>query len=150
MQVLCANGAVDFERGYFPLPGNSADEELWASMSIGATPAIYSGSKHKEEAKAILEKWFDGESDIWKGMVDMGNIVVTYGYGSDQVDEFWKPFMDLYNEGKSSYWCNQGWPSGTENEMEALFSEAIGGQGTTVEDIVNGMQLKFEELYTAE
>lgn len=149
-KALCANGAVDFERGYFPLPGNSADEELWASMSIGATPAIYSGSKHKEEAKAILEKWFDGESDIWKGMVDMGNIVVTYGYGSDQVDEFWKPFMDLYNEGKSSYWCNQGWPSGTENEMEALFSEAIGGQGTTVEDIVNGMQLKFEELYTAE
>lgn len=145
-RALCAEGAVDFERGYFPLPGNNEDEELWASMSIAAGPAIYSGSKHIKECKEILEKWYDGESEIWKNMVDLDNLTVSYGYGSENVDEFWKPFMELYNEGKSSYWCNQGWPAGTENEMESLFSEAIGGQGTSVEDIVNGMQNKFEEL----
>ncbi|WP_099468950.1 ABC transporter substrate-binding protein [Konateibacter massiliensis] len=146
--AIQASGTVEFERGYFPLPGNDAGEDLYASVAIGGGPGIYSGSKHIDEAKAILELWFDGESDIWKAYVDAGNIVATYGYGSDQVNPLFQTFVDLYNEGKSFYWCNQGWPAGTESEMEALFSEAIGGQGTTVSDIVEGMQLKFQELYT--
>ena len=54
--------------------------------------------------------------------------------------------MEMYNEGKSYYFCNQGWPSGTENEMESKFSEMIGGQGTTVSDITKSMQMKFDEL----
>lgn len=143
-----AAGAVDFERGYFPLPGNDAGEELYASVALGGGPAIYSGSKYIDEAKEIIELWYDGESDIWKAYADSGKVVPTYGYGSEEVSPLYQPFVDLYNEGKSFYWCNQGWPAGTESEMEALFSEAIGGQGTTVKDIVEGMQLKFQELYT--
>ena len=50
------------------------------------------------------------------------------------------------NEGKGFHWCNQAWPAGTETTMEELFSEMIGGQGTTVEDITQGMQDKFEDL----
>jgi len=144
--AIRAEGAVSFERGYFPLPGNDEGEELYASMALGAGPAIYSGSKYTNECKALLELWFDGESDIWKAYADSGKVIPTYGYGSDNIDELFQPFIDLYNDGKSFYWCNQGWPSGTETEMESLLSEMIGGQGTTVEDIVKGMQLKFEEL----
>lgn len=146
--AITAQGAVDFERGYFPLPGNDAGTDLYAAMAMGAGPAIYSGSKYIDECKAILEKWFDGESDIYKAYADSGRFVVTYGYGADKVNPLFQPFIDLYNNGKSFYWCNQGWPAGTETEMEALFSEAIGGQGTSVSDIVNGMQMKFQELYT--
>lgn len=144
--AIQAKGAVDFERGYFPLPGNAAGEQTYASMAMGAGPAVYSGSKYKEECKKILDLWFDGESDIYKAYADSGKVIVTYGYGSDKVNPLFKNFLDLYNDGKSFYWCNQGWPSGTETEMETLFSESIGGQGTTVEDIVKGMQTKFEEL----
>lgn len=144
--ALQAKGAVNFERGYFPLPGNAPGEQLYASMAMGAGPAIYSGSKYKEECKAILELWFDGESDIYKAYADSGRAIVTYGYGSDKVNPLFQNFLDSYNDGKSFYWCNQGWPAGTETEMETLFSESIGGQGTTVGDIVKGMQTKFEEL----
>ncbi len=146
--AIQAKGGVDFVRGYFPLPGNAEGEQLYASMAMGAGPAIYSDSKYKDECKAILDLWFDGESDIYKAYADSGKVIVTYGYGSDKVNPLFKSFLDLYNDGKSFYWCNQGWPAGTETEMEALFSESIGGQGTTVEDIVKGMQTKFEELNT--
>ena len=55
-------------------------------------------------------------------------------------------FIDLLNDGKGFYWCNQAWPAGTETEMESLFSEMVGGQGTEIEDITEGMQDKFEDL----
>lgn len=48
--------------------------------------------------------------------------------------------------GKGFYWSNQAWPAGTETEMESLFSEMVGGQGTEIEDITEGMQDKFEDL----
>ncbi|MDF2801310.1 MAG: extracellular solute-binding protein [Anaerocolumna sp.] len=148
--AIQADGAAAFERGYFPLPGNSKEEDLYASMALGAGPAIYSGSKYIEECKEILNLWFDGESDIYKAYADSGKVIVTYGYGSDKVNPLFSNFLDLYNNGKAFYWCNQGWPAGTETEMETLFSESIGGQGTTVDDIVKGMQSKFEELNTNE
>lgn len=143
-----ATGAEEFELGYFPLPGNSAGEELYASMAPGGGPAIYSGSKYVDECKAIIELWFDGESDIYKTYADSGKTIVTYGYGSDNVNPLFQSFLDLYNGGKAFYWCNQAWPAGTETEMETLFSEMIGGQGTTVADITKGMQNKFDELVT--
>lgn len=141
---LEAAGAVDFERGYFPLPGTN--ETLYASVCPGGGPAIYSGTKHPDICKDILEYWFDGESPVYHAYADAGRVVVTYGYGADKNNPLFQPFIDLYNEGKAWYWCNQAWPGGTEDEMEALFGEMIGGQGTKVEDITAGMQAKFEEL----
>lgn len=141
-----AQGAAEFERGFFPLPANDAGEELYASMSMGGSPAIYSGSKNKELCKEILEWWFDGESELFQAYVDSGRGIITYGYGSDDIRDMFKSSMELYADSRTFYWCNQGWPSGVETEMETLFSELIGEQGTTVEDIVQGMQNKYEEL----
>ncbi len=142
--AINAKGSMEFERGCFPLPG--ANEDIIVSASMGASPAIYSGSEYIEECKEILNTWFDGESDIWKAYVDAGKIIPTYGYGTDSVDEIFQPFLKLHNEGKTIYWCNQKWPGGTENEMEALLSKYIGGQGITVDEIVEGMQTKLDEL----
>lgn len=72
----------------------------------------------------------------------------TYGNGAEEAPnyELFAPFVGLLNDGKAFHWCNQAWPAGTETTMEELFSEMIGGQGTTVEDITQGMQDKFEDL----
>lgn len=146
--AIVAEGAVAFERGYFPLP--SASGETYASMAPGAGPAIYSGSKFKTECKAILEMWYDGESDIFKAYVDSGRVIPTYGYGVDDVNPIYDTFMELYGKDMAFYWCNQAWPGGVRDEMQALLSEYIGGQNTTIEDIANGMQLKFEEFNKGE
>ena len=90
----------------------------------------------------------DGSSPVWHAHLGTGRIIATYGEGAEEAPnyELFKPFIDLLNEGKGFYWCNQAWPAGTETEMEVLFSEMVGGQGTEVDDITEGMQEKFEDL----
>ena len=144
--AMKAAGAATFERGCFPLPGNDAGSDIYTAMSMTGSPAIYSGSKNIDLCKKIVNTWFDGESDLWKAWINTGKYNPTYGWGSDQIDPLFTGFMDLYNDGKSFYWCNQGWPAGVETEMETLFSEAVSNQGTTIEDITKGMQNKFNEL----
>ncbi len=144
--AITAQGAAEFERGYFPLPGNGEGEQLYASMAVGAGPAITASSDYVDECKAILDYWYNGESDAWKAYVDSGRVIPTYGYGSDQVNPLFSDFIELYNQGYSFYWSNQGWPAGVEVEMESLLSERIGGLDTSVTDITEGMQRKFDEL----
>lgn len=147
MGPITASGAVEFERGFFPLPGTSGD--TYAAMAPAAGPAIYSGSEYIEECKAILEVMYDGESDMYKANVD-GGVIPTYGYGSDALNPMYDTFMELYNQGKSFYWCNQAWPAGVNDEMAAKFAEYVGGQGTTIEDVAAAMQMKFEEMMAAQ
>lgn len=141
-----SQGSADFERGYFPLPGNDEGEQLYAAGAPGAGPAIYSGSENTDICKDIIELWFDGESDLYEAYETCGKFIST-NQGAE-VDPLYEDFMNLYNDGNSFYWCNQAWPAGTETEMETLFGELIGGAGTTIPDITSGMQNKFEELLT--
>ena len=145
--ALLAEGAAGaFERGYFPIPSESGDNYTATCLSAGYS--IYSGSEYVDECKELLDYWFDGSSDIWQAYLATGKIIVTYGEGSDQTANYdlFKPFIDMMNEGKAFHWCNQAWPSGTETTMEEKFGEMIGGQGTTVDDITQEMQTRFEDL----
>jgi raffinose/stachyose/melibiose transport system substrate-binding protein len=143
---LKAQGGAAFERGYFPLPGNAAGQPLWASIAPGGGLGIYATSKNIELCKQIFEWWNDGQSELYRAMAANGKTIVTYGYGVDQVDPLFQPFMPLYSGGKSAYWCNQAWPAGVNDEMQAQFSAMISGQNVTVADITKAMQAKFEEL----
>ena len=145
--ALLAEGAAGaFERGYFPIPAESGD--TYTATCLAAGYSIYSGSDYIDECKELLDYWFDGQSDIWQAYLATGKIIATYGEGSDQTANYnlFKPFVDLMNEGKAFHWCNQAWPSGTETTMEEKFGEMIGGQGTTVGDITQEMQTRFEDL----
>ncbi len=145
--ALLAEGAGgDFERGYFPIPAKNGDTHTATCLSAGYS--IYSGSEYVDECKELIDYWFDGESEIWDAYLATGRFIATYGNGSDSIPnaDLFEPFISLMNEGKGFHWCNQAWPAGTETTMEELFSEMIGGQGTTVDDITQGMQDKFEDL----
>lgn len=144
--ALMATGAAgEFERGYFPIPGT---DDVYTATCLGGGYSIYSGSEYIDECKEILDYWMDGESDAWDAYLATGKVIASYGNGVDSIPNYdlFQPFVELLNEGKGFYWCNQAWPAGTETEMEALFSEMIGGQGTEVDDITEGMQDKFEDL----
>lgn len=137
--------AGDAEVGYFPLPGTDG---VYTATCLAAGYSIYTGSQYIDECKEILDYWMDGQSPVWDAYLATGKIIATYGNGADSSPnyELFAPFVALLNEGKGFYWCNQAWPAGTETEMENLFSEMIGGQGTEVSDITEGMQDKFEDL----
>lgn len=145
--ALLADGAGgDFERGYFPLPGTA--EEVYTATCLGGGNAIYSGSKYIDECKQLIDYWMNGESEIWDAYIATGKQIMTYGNGADTSPnyELFQQFVDIMNDGRAFHWSNQAWPAGTEVTMEELFSEMIGGQGTTVQDITQGMQDKFEDL----
>ena len=144
--LLAEGEAGDFERGYFPIPAKNGDTRTATCLSAGYS--IYADSEYVDECKELIDYWFNGESDVWDAYVATGRFIVTYGNGSDSIPnaDLFAPFIDLLNSGKAYHWCNQAWPAGTETTMEELFSEMIGGQGTTVEDITEGMQDKFEDL----
>lgn len=144
--ALTAEGAAgDFERGYFPIPGTDG---VYTATCLGGGYSIYSKSEHIDECKELLDYWMDGKSDAWQAYLATGKVIATYGEGADSIPNYdlFKPFIDLLNDGKGFYWCNQAWPAGTETEMESLFSEMIGGQGTEIDDITEGMQDKLEDL----
>ncbi len=146
--VLAIGAGGEFERGYFPMPGAQNDGNVYTATCLSSGMAIYSGSDYIDECKQLLDWIYDGESEAWDAMIGSGRYIFTYGEGADSAPNYdlFKPFIDLMNDGKAYHWCNQAWPSGTEVEMEALFSACVGGQGTTVEDITAGMQAKFEDL----
>lgn len=144
--ALTAEGAAgDFERGYFPLPGTDG---VYTATCLSAGYSIYSKSENVDACKELLDYWMDGESEAWDAYLATGKVIATYGNGADSSPnyELFKPFVELLNDGKGFYWCNQAWPAGTETEMESLFSEMVGGQGTEIDDITEGMQDKFEDL----
>lgn len=144
--LLAAGAAGDFERGYFALPGDTGSNATATCLSAGYS--IYAKSKYINESKEMLDYWFNGESEIWDAYLASGKIIPTYGNGADSIANYdlFKPFIDMLNEGNAYYWCNQAWPAGTETTMEEMFYEMVGGQGTKVEDITQGMQDKFEDL----
>ncbi len=144
--LLAKGEGGDFERGYFPIPSDSGDTCTATCLSAGYS--IYAKSEHVDACKELLDYWFSGESDVWDAYLATGKIIATYGNGAESAPnyELFAPFVDLLNEGKAFHWCNQAWPAGTESTMEELFSEMVGGQGTTVQDITQGMQDKFEDL----
>ena len=145
--ALTATGAAgDFERGYFPIPSESGEQYTATCLSAGYS--IYAKSKYIDQCKEILDYWMNGDNEIWDAYLATGRIIPLYGKGADSIPNYdlFKPFIELTNEGKGFHWCNQAWPAGTETTMEEMFSEMIGGQGTTVDDITQGMQDKFEDL----
>ncbi len=147
--ALKAEGAGgNFERGYFPIPSESGEQ--YTATCLGAGYSIYSESKYVDQCKELLDYWMNGEegNPVWEAYLATGKVIPAYGAGADSIPNYdlYSPFVSLMNDGKAFHWCNQAWPAGTETTMEELFSEMIGGQGTQVTDITQGMQDKFEDL----
>ena len=144
--ALTAQGAASFERGFFPLPGNEAGKEVYTAGASGAGFGIYANTKYPEECRAILEYWYDGQSDLYKAWEATGRFISNYE-GAPLNNPLFADMMAVYETGRAFYWCNQGWPAGVETEMQVKLSELIAGRNTTPADIADAMQMKFEELY---
>ncbi|MCM8711894.1 extracellular solute-binding protein [Clostridium sp. SYSU_GA19001] len=138
-------GAVDFERGYMPLPANAAGQPIYVSAASAAGYAINAKTKYPEEVKKIFELMYDGKSDLFKTWRD-SNPSISVFKGVPLKNELNKGLYDIYQKGNSFYFCNQMWPGGVADEMEAKFGELISGKGT-VEDVVKAMDAKFKQLW---
>lgn len=135
---------VDFDLGFMALPANvTGDTYIAAATSAGY--AISSKSEHKDTLKEIFDKMTDGKSELYDAFAETATSFSTFKDVTVENDVF-KDIQPAFDAGLSYYWCNQAWPSGTETEMQAKFSEMIGTNKLTPEDVAGAMQKKFEEL----
>ncbi|WP_100405386.1 ABC transporter substrate-binding protein [Bacillus solitudinis] len=142
-----AQGAVDFERGFFPLPGNDEGEPVWQAVATAAGWGVNANSKHQEEIKQILNYWFDQDSDLFKKWIEMESSISAFN-GVELENEIFKYSYDLYqSNGNSTYFANQMWPGGVADTLQSTFAEIIAGRNKTPEDVAEAMQNKFDELW---
>ncbi|MGG1311538.1 MULTISPECIES: ABC transporter substrate-binding protein [Cohnella] len=145
-QALTAKGAADFTRGFFPLPANPVGQPTYISAATSAGFAVNAKSKNVELAKQILEYLFDGQSPLFKAWVETNPSISVYKDVPLNHD-LYKDAYEVYKTGNAVYFCNQMWPSGVADEMQAKFSEIIGGKKTTPEDVAKAMDAKFKQLW---
>ncbi|WP_239618114.1 ABC transporter substrate-binding protein [Cohnella mopanensis] len=143
---LAAKGAVDFERGFFSLPGNKSGEPLYASASTAAGYALNANSKHLDLGKQIFEYLYDGQSPLFQAWVDSNPSISVYN-GVELKNEIFKDVLsEIQSTGNAFYFSNQMWPAGVSDVMQSKFAEIIGGKKTTAEDVTKAMQDKYKEL----
>lgn len=134
----------NFELGFMAMPAN-IDGETYLSAATGAGYAISSKSEHKETLKAIFNEMTDGESEMFTNWLATATSFTTYKESGD-LNPVFADIVPAFEAGRSFYWSNQAWPSGTETEMQSKFSEMIGAKKIKPRDVTEAMQKKFEEL----
>jgi len=148
--VLSAKGAVEFERGFFPLPGNEQGQPVWQAVSTASGVGVNAKSKNLDAVKEVLNYWYDSESDLFKKWVEMNPSISAFN-GVPLSNELYKNSYELYkSSGNSIYFANQMWPTGVADVLQVKFGEIIGGQKTTPEDVAKAMQDKFDQLWKKE
>lgn len=135
---------ADFDLGFMPLPANTSGD-TYISAATSAGYAISSKSENKEFLKDIFNEMTDGESPLFNEWIKTASSFTTYK-GIEVSNEVFNEIVPAFEAGRSFYWSNQAWPSGTETEMQSKFSEMIGTGKLTPEDVAEAMQKKFDEL----
>lgn len=133
-----------FGLGLFALPGNNTGK-TYVAAAIGMGFAISPKSKNKAMLMKVFNEMTDGKSDLFNAWAKSATSFSTYkGYEiKNPVFDDIRPALEA---GRSFYYSNQAWPSGTETEMEAKFSEMIGTKKLTPTQVAQAMQKKFTEL----
>ncbi|KPG70436.1 extracellular solute-binding protein [Enterococcus sp. RIT-PI-f] len=133
-----------FDLGFMALPANT-EGETYISAATGAGFAISAESEHLEDIKAIFNEMMDGSSELYDAWIKTATSFTTVK-GVELSNEVFQDIVPAFEAGRSFYWSNQAWPSGTETEMQSKFSEMIGTGKISPEDVAEAMQKKFEEL----
>ncbi|THF83248.1 ABC transporter substrate-binding protein [Cohnella fermenti] len=143
---VTAQGAAEFERGFFSLPGNDAGQPVYASASTAAGYAINASSKNLDAAKQVFEYMFDGSSPLFEAWAASNTSIPVYTGLTTPNAIFNDTLAEIQSTGNAYYFSNQMWPAGVSDAMQTKFSEIIGGKKTTAEDVAKAMQSKYDEL----
>lgn len=144
---VTATGAAEFERGFFSLPGNEANQPVYASASTAAGYALNAKSANLDVAKQVFEYLYDAESPLFEAWIASNPSISVFNGVELQNDIFQDVLGEIQSSGNAFYFSNQMWPAGVSDVMQSKFAEIIGGQKTTAEDVTKAMQDKYKELY---
>lgn len=135
---------ASFDLGFMAMPANT-EGETYISAATGAGFAISSESQHLDTIKGIFNEMMDGSSELYDAWIKTATSFTTVK-GVELNNDVFQDTVPAFEAGRSFYWSNQAWPSGTETEMQSRFSEMIGTGKITPAEVAEAMQKKFEEL----
>jgi len=143
--AIMKKGAADFERGFFPLPGNDKEHTLAVSVNPGIGTYINQKSKHPDETLQVLEYWFDGTSPAFKAWAEAYKNEVPSYEGLELRAPELQDFYKLFLTGDSYGFCNNYWFFGIIDVLQQKFQGVIGGD-TSIAEVTKAMDDKVVEL----
>ncbi|WP_185602169.1 ABC transporter substrate-binding protein [Paenibacillus sp. 598K] len=139
-------GAADFERGFFPLPGNDAGQPLALSAAPSGGTFVNAKTENYDTIVSILEYMYEEGSPLFEAWVSYNDgQIPTYNGLAFNGSELYQNFYSLFQTNPSYAFSNQGWPAGVVDELVAKYQELITG-AATVEDVLQAADLKMAEL----
>lgn len=139
-------GAVDFERGFFPLPGNEKGNTIAISANAGTGTYVNPKSGNMDAVMKVLEYWYDGSSPLFNAWADAykGQVPAYNGLKLEapELQDFYKQFQS----GTSFGFSNANWLSGIAPDvMCQKFQGLIAGKGS-VEELLKACDDKVEQV----
>lgn len=143
---LTQQGAVNFERGFFPLPGNEPGQLIALSAAPSGGTFINAKTEHYDTIVKILDYMYEEGTPLFEAWVDYNDgQIPTYKGLAFNGSELYQDYYQLFQTNPSYHFSNQGWPAGLVEEIVAKFQEVISGTAT-VEDVLKAADLKMAEL----
>lgn len=144
--AMMAEGAADFERGMFCIPGNDPDGEYyynWTPANALFTSNI-SDELHKQACDLVMQYWFNEESPLFEKWVENTTNIICYE-GVEDPREMINEYLERYKDSTNLYDLNNAWPEGVSDALTTNFQNVITGDATP-EEVCEQMQMKFEEV----
>ena len=144
--ALTEQGATQFERGMFCLPGNDAGKDQYYNRtpSNGLFTSAISDDLHQQACDLVMKYWFDQNSPLFKTWVENTTDIICYNGVKDTRPEI-NEYLDRYQKMTNIYNLNNAWPSGVSDAMTEEFQNVITGDSTPA-DVCQAMQDKFDEV----
>lgn len=143
---IAKKGAVDFERGFFPLSGNEAGKQLNLCAAPSGGTFINASTENYDTIVKIFEYEYDGSSPLYKAYVEYSaGQIPAYNGLEFAGDKVLQDYYKLFQTNPSWYFCNQAWPTGVSDEICAKFQEVIAGK-TQIDDVLKSADAKLTEI----
>ena len=141
---LTVQGAENFEKGIFCLPGNDAGEKFVYNLTPAVGLFVNNNSEYPDEVMQVVDYWFTEGSPLFEKWVAYNDNISSYK-GVEDPRELITEYLQRYDGNPYLYNLNNAWPDGVSEVLTSKFQEVITGSSAP-EDVVKAMQSKFEQV----
>lgn len=141
---LTNKGAVDFERGIFPLPSNDAGKQQVYNLTPANGLFVNAKSQEASAVNDVINYWFTKDTPLFKSWVENNDNISSY-QGVTDSRALLSDYLKKYQPLPYIYNLNNAWPSGVSDVLCSKFQDLIANKGTP-EDVTKAMQDKLQEL----
>lgn len=145
--ALTKTGAVTFEKGIFPLPGNDKGQKQIVNLSPGVGLCVNAKSSNISAIMEVLNYMFTKDTPLFNIWVQNNDNITDYN-GTNDPRKLISDYIAKYTTNHETYGnLNNNWPSGVSDALTSGTQELVMNT-TTVQKVQQSLQDKFDQLNT--